>query len=178
MTANAWDLLTETRTMADLTVGGQITPTTLAATTNNYNPTHGPVSGVLCISSSSAIDLTGLLAPEIPILRRVINVGAFVITLLKNDAGSLAANRFQMGGASHSLLPGQGAEVYYHAGLARWVLMNESVTAAVSPVAVCIIRTISSALAIAAGTTCLQRRPLIAAGVGVTIEAGGEWLIL
>jgi len=179
MAANQFDILTDTRTTADLTVGGQITPATLAVNTDNYAPTHGPVAGVICISSSAAINVTGLLAPDFPLVRHLINVGAYTITLTKQDAASLAANRFLMGGATHDLLPGQGAAVYYHAGLSMWVLLHESTTGGGgSPSDLCVTRTVSASLAIAADTTCIQRRPLIAAGVGVTIDASGEWLIL
>lgn len=229
MTANSFDLLTETRTMADLTIGGQVTPPALAVSANDYNPAHAPVAGVLCVSASSAVNITGMAAPAFPLVRHLINVGANTITLTKQDAASLAANRFEMGGASHALLAGQGAAIYYHLGIARWVLLHESTSGVIgtdpdaihdnvageinaialkgSPVAAdvlvledsaagfvkkrvlvaalgggggdpCITRTVSSSLAIAADTTCLQRRPLIAAGVSVTIEATGEWLIL
>lgn len=42
----------------------------------------------------------------------------------------------------------------------------------------CITRTVSADLTIATDTTCLQRRPVILAGVSVTILGTGEWMIL
>jgi hypothetical protein len=42
----------------------------------------------------------------------------------------------------------------------------------------CITRTVAADLTITTDTTCLQRRPVILAGVSVTILGTGEWMIL
>jgi len=59
-----------------------------------------------------------------------------------------------------------------------WWIYPPANTTATTVTDLCITRTVSVDLTIAADTTCLQRRPLIAAGVSVTIGATGEWLIL
>tara|TARA_R110000824_G_scaffold100400_2_gene238761 strand:- start:1285 stop:1821 length:537 start_codon:yes stop_codon:yes gene_type:complete len=178
MAANQFDTLTDTRTMADLTIGGQITPSALVANTNDYDPPHAPVAGVICISSTSAVDLTGLAAPDYPLVRHLINTGSFTVSIVRESLASSAANRFQMGGASHDLLPGQGAALYYHLGISRWILMHESVTSSASSSEVCITRAITSNLTIASGTTCIQRDTSIDAGVEVFIDSTGEMFLL
>jgi hypothetical protein len=87
-----------------------ITPTTLAANTDNYNPTSFAGSEILRISASAAYNLTGIVAPATG--SRCItlqNVGSFTITLV-NNATSTAANRFSLSAGGNVALPA-GASV-------------------------------------------------------------------
>ena len=98
-----------------------ITPTALAANTNNYNPTGFAGAEVVRISASGAVDLTGLVAPttgsRLVILQ---NAGTEIITL-KHDVTSTAANRFLNSTTADISLGLSMALVYlYDDTLSRW----------------------------------------------------------
>jgi hypothetical protein len=172
---------TQTRDRAQLSSGGMIAPAALtASSTPDYSPPGAHTAGVWAISATGAVSISGIEAPPKVTGRRLVllNVGSFAVTLLRNNVGSAAANRILMADATHLVEPGQALTLYYHPVDARWYAEIPSASAPPSSVDVCITRTVSVDLTIAADTTCLQRRPLIAAGVGVTILATGEWLIL
>jgi hypothetical protein len=186
MTVSPADLFwldgTWTRSTAQLSTGGMIEPAALAGSgAADYSPPGAHTAGVWAVSATTAASISGIEAPLKSTGRRLVlmNVGSFTITLLRNNAASAAANRILMADATHSLSPGQSLAMHYHPIDARWYLQAPSASAPPpTPTDVCIVRTVSTGLAIAADTTCIQRRPLIAAGVSVTIEATGEWLIL
>jgi len=177
-----WLAGTRTAGPDQLSPGGMIAPAALVASlTPDYSPPGAHTAGIWAVDATVATSISGIEAPPKGRGRRLVllNVGAVAITILRNNAGSLAANRILMADATHSLDPGQALALHYHPIDARWYLEAPSSTAAPpGPTDVCITRTVSADLTIAADTTCLQRRPVIAAGVGVTILATGEWLIL
>ena len=180
MAVNSWDGFTETRSLYDLTPGGQITPATLAANADDYAPLHWQVSGIVFLSASAPVAITGFDAVQLPQVRRLWNEGSSTITLKNGSAGSVAANRLRLSG-DFELGANEGCTIYYSVVLSRWVLVATSATTGGGGGPTgdpCITRAISSDLTIATGTTCLQRRPVIAAGVSVTILGTGEWMIL
>lgn len=77
---------------------GIITPTALGANTNDYNPTGLSTSNVIRLSSTNTFDLTGITAQGSGITLILLNVGTNNIILKNNNAGSVAANRFQLTG--------------------------------------------------------------------------------
>jgi len=96
-----------------------ITPTTLAANTDDWNPTNLTTANVIRVQASSAVNLTGIVAPLVDGKRLILrNVGSFTITLLP-EATSTAANRFAIP-RPFTLVAGDTVELVYDITLARW----------------------------------------------------------
>lgn len=70
-----------------------ITPTQLAANTDNWNPTGLSTATVIRASTDASRNLTGIVAPATSWALLLENVGAFDL-VLKHDVTSTAANRF------------------------------------------------------------------------------------
>lgn len=98
-----------------------ISPTALAANTDNYDPTSFAGSEILRISASAAYNLTGIVAPTTGSRRITLqNVGAENITLV-NNATSTAANRFQLSiGINTVLAAGDAVTLVYDDTSSRW----------------------------------------------------------
>jgi hypothetical protein len=110
-------------TRAGLAKSAVITPTILSANTNDYAPTSLAIARRLRISSSAAVNLTGLTGGSDARDLDLENVGSFAITLTAQDAGSAAANRF----ASPQVLRPNGlVRLVYDGTLARWVIGGSS----------------------------------------------------
>lgn len=99
---------------------GIITPTALAANTNDYNPSGLSTANILRASASSGVNLTGLTAQATGFTISLINVGSNTITLTNEDVSSVAANRFHIG-ANTGIGAGQSIDLWYDITLARWV---------------------------------------------------------
>lgn len=104
-----------------------ITPTILGADTNNYNPTSLQTSSIIRLSSSLAISLTGVTAPNTARNKVLFlyNVGAFNITLVNASASSTAGNRFNMG-ANLILAPNSGIILTYDQVSASWLCFGRN----------------------------------------------------
>lgn len=98
---------------------GDITPTTLAASADDYSPTGLATAARIRLAASTAVSLTGLLAGVDG--RRIMlhNTAAFAITLKDEDAGSAAANRFTLNG-DIALSQDQSIQVEYDGTTQRW----------------------------------------------------------
>lgn len=80
-------------------LSGVLTPSALTANANNYEPAGIGAAGILRLSATGAVDLTGISAA--PVGGRVMvlaNVGANTITLKDDSTASSAANRFALTG--------------------------------------------------------------------------------
>lgn len=103
-----------------------VTPSSLSASQNNYAP---GVCDILRLSSSTAIDITGLEAATADgALRLVINVnasGGSAITLKHESASSTAANRFRNSIGGDYILPADGgsAVLTYSSAISRWRIL-------------------------------------------------------
>lgn len=76
---------------------GVISPTTLAADTNNWAPTGFSTSEFIRASASTpGFKVTGLAGGSAGLQKTIVNVGSFNITLTSNDASSTAGNKFLM----------------------------------------------------------------------------------
>jgi hypothetical protein len=84
------------RASTDFALTGVITPTTLAASQNNYSPTGLADSSTLRLSASTPVSITGLAGGASGRILILTNVGSSAITLEDEDAGSTAANRFAL----------------------------------------------------------------------------------
>ena len=103
-----------------------VTPSSLSSSQNNYAP---GVCDILRLTSSTAIDITGLAAATADgALRLVINVnasGGANITLKHESASSTAANRFRntTGGDYILAADGGSAVLTYSSSISRWRIL-------------------------------------------------------
>ena len=103
-----------------------VTPSSLSASQNNYAP---GVCDILRLSSSTAIDITGLAAATADgAMRLVINVnasGGSAITLKHESASSTEANRFRNSIGGDYILPANGgsAVLTYSSAISRWRIL-------------------------------------------------------
>jgi hypothetical protein len=103
-----------------------VTPSSLSAGQNNYAP---GACDILRLSSSTAIDITGLVAPSVDgAMRLVINVnasGGSAITLKHESASSTAANRFRSVTGADIVLLADGGSVTltYSTAISRWRIL-------------------------------------------------------
>jgi len=97
-----------------MSFGDALIAPTVAVHQDNYNPVGLQETIVLDISSSSAVNFTGIMAPD-PDGTRVLyvfNVGTKNITFKDNDAGSDAENRILLG-ANKTVQPDEGLILVY-----------------------------------------------------------------
>lgn len=80
--------------LSRLAFANSISPTILAANTNNWNPANIATTSNIRVSASAAINITGVVAQTPGRLVFLDNVGSFPITLTVNDVLSSAGNRF------------------------------------------------------------------------------------
>ena len=121
-TANRWRAFAATPTCqfsGEARFSGVITPTTLAANTNNYNPTDLAIAGCIRLSASTpGFDLTGIQGGAQGRVLFLNNVGSFPITL-KKDTTSSTINRFLFD--ADVILPVDGSMfIIYDAVVSRW----------------------------------------------------------
>jgi hypothetical protein len=99
-----------------------ISPTQLAANTDNYSPTNYGISTVWRLSTDASRNLTGIAAPSgnAPKVLVICNVGAQNL-VLKHDVTSTNANRFLLpNSVDLTLLPNMSTIIWYDATSARW----------------------------------------------------------
>jgi len=103
-----------------------VTPSSLSASQNNYAP---GVCDIIRLSSSTAIDITGLEAATADgALRLLINTnasGGSAITLKHESASSTAANRFRSVTTADVVLLADGGSVTltYSSAISRWRIL-------------------------------------------------------
>jgi hypothetical protein len=95
-----------------------LTPVTLSATANNYNPTGFPSCNVLRLTSTVDVNITGFSNGRAGRLIVIENVGTKTITFVKQNGGSTAANRF--GSDNFSLSAGNVGIAVYDSIASRW----------------------------------------------------------
>jgi len=103
-----------------------VTPGSLSSSQNNYDP---GTCDIVRLSSSTAIDITGMVAPSVDgAMRLVINTnasGGANITLKHESASSTAANRFRNTIGGDYILPADGgsAVLTYSSAISRWRIL-------------------------------------------------------
>ena len=111
--------------IADLVIGrtvknnGQITPAQLTANTDNWAPTNLAGATYVRMSSTGAVELTGLAGGAGGRLMVLINIGTFPITLKNQSASSLAANRFTLA-SDQAVGAGSSASLWYDPNTSTW----------------------------------------------------------
>lgn len=116
-----WVAVAGTSSSIPVSYNGELTPPAITVTQNNYNPTGLSTCNFLRLSSTANINITGLQAP-IPLSNQAIylvNIGTNQISIMDNDAGSLAPNRFLLGG-SKVLQQNEGMMLIYDKTSAVW----------------------------------------------------------
>jgi hypothetical protein len=103
---------------------GVLSPTSLAANQNDYNPTGLATAAIIRQDASADVRITGLAGGSTGRLMTIENIAATSkITISASDTGSAAANRFLIDG-DMAVLPGQSAQFWYDAVSSRWRLMG------------------------------------------------------
>lgn len=102
-----------------------VSPTALAADTNDYDPGSLDQVTRLSIGSTGAVNLTGIVAQSEGVMIWLHNRLGFSITLKHNSAGSAAANRF-FGPNSADVVLRQNGSVWllYDATHAAWLIQG------------------------------------------------------
>jgi hypothetical protein len=99
---------------------GAPTPAALpAGNTNDWTPVGFATAVRLEVTAAGSATVTGLTGGTDGRYMIVTNVGANDVTLLAQDAGSVAVNRFASNGDT-TLLAGYSAAFIYSGALARW----------------------------------------------------------
>ncbi len=121
--ANTWSgaqaIAAKLDAQQDAYLSGDISPTSLGADQNNYSPTGLSTASVLRLTSSTAVNITGLAGGADGRILAVLNVGSNDIVLKNASTSSTAANRFDIG-ADATLGASQGATLIYDAASSRW----------------------------------------------------------
>lgn len=115
-------------------LAGDITPTTLAANTDNWNPTSLATASTIRFSVSGAIrSISGLQGGADGRLLTLYNVGSFAAIFSNESSSSTAANRFAFG-SDVVVLPNQGLILQYDAVVSggRWRALSTITNPAVS----------------------------------------------
>jgi len=119
----------------DFSVGvsliNNITPTALAANTDNYGPTGANSSPTWRISSSSNVDITGITGGSDGRILTLHNIGANTITLKNANTGSLTQNRFALA-ADVAMLAGMSVVLQYDSTSSNWRCIGISYQATTS----------------------------------------------
>jgi len=99
---------------------GVISPTSLAANQDNYSPTGLATASTLRLTSSVAVNITGIAGGTSGRLLTLINIDSNTITLISESASSTAANRFTLAGGNVTLVGGAIVTLAYDATSSRW----------------------------------------------------------
>lgn len=102
-----------------IAAAGDVTPTELAASQNNYNPTSLGTSNVLRLTAGAAYNITGLAGGSDGRLIFIYNAGSFTITLKDNSGSSSAANRFALS-ADIAIPTDEGVLLIYDGTASLW----------------------------------------------------------
>lgn len=98
---------------------GDISPATIAADQNDYNPAGLAAASTLRLTASSAVNITGLAGASDGRLIAIHNIGANAITLKDENAGSTAGNRFALT-SDLVLAPDECCVLQYDSTSSRW----------------------------------------------------------
>lgn len=97
-----------------------ITPATLTANTDNWNPVNLSGASVIRVATDTSRNLTGIVAPSAGRTLCLDNIGANDL-ILKHDITSTAANRFYCpGNGDYTLKAGSSVAIRYDMASSRW----------------------------------------------------------
>lgn len=103
-------------------LGSTVSPATLSAGDNDdYAPSGGSLAIVWRLTASSgAANLTGMTGGTAGAVRLLINLGGDGVTIVNEDTGSTAANRFSCNAANILLEPNEAVWCWYDGTSSRW----------------------------------------------------------
>lgn len=110
-------------------LSGDISPTAISVTTNDYNPTGFSTASTVRLSSTTDVSITGMAAGTDGEIKILINTTGFYINILNQSSFSSAANRFILPEGQQINLGRSGGVVMfqYDATSARWRAMSSVV---------------------------------------------------
>ena len=118
------DAFGNTKWVGNTTLSGDITPTQLAANTDNWAPTGFADASIVRASTNASRNLTGLAGGADGRYVLLMNVGGFDLVLI-HDATSTEANRFLCpGSANLTLTPNSSVHLWYDSTSSRWRVVN------------------------------------------------------
>lgn len=105
----------------DLAWSGDISPAQLTGDQNDYNPTGLATASTIRLTGDNSFrTITGLAGGSDGRVIMLHNIGTSAILLANQNAGSTAANRFELGGGDIPLFPGDLLNIQYDATSSRW----------------------------------------------------------
>lgn len=108
----------------DIAFSGDVTPSQITTTQNDYNPTGWSSAAVLRLSNDDAdTGLNGLAGGVDGRIALLLNVGSYSLPIYHEQTSSTAANRFDLGPSEMRIPPRAGAIVYWDDTSDRWRVM-------------------------------------------------------
>jgi predicted outer membrane repeat protein len=105
----------------DVAFTGDISPAQLTADQNDYNPTGLATASTIRLTGDNSFrTITGLAGGSDGRVIMLHNIGTSAILLANQNAGSAAANRFELGGGDIPLFPGDMLHIQYDSTSSRW----------------------------------------------------------
>lgn len=124
--AGSWTASGAASLGGSLALTGDISPASLGADQDDYNPAGGSTAAVWRLTASMAVNITGIAGGTDGRLLVVYNIGVNAITLKDENAGSSAANRLALN-SDVVLAQDQCAILQYDATSSRWRSLGASV---------------------------------------------------
>lgn len=104
-----------------------LTLVTVSGDQNDWSPPSLGNTAGWRITVSLNSEITGIVAPLQPITYTLYNVGPQDLTLMDQDSGSAAANRFALKNTSNYKIESMGAaQIYYDDIISRWAIISTS----------------------------------------------------
>lgn len=126
------------RATKDVRKSGFVSTSTLGADQNDFAPTGHADASVLIFNLSASINITGIAGGAVGRELWLFNNSAtHAVTLLNENASSVAGNRFDIGNAAANfVIPAKGAVRLWYSAAARWNVHGVQTRAPVSVAAV------------------------------------------
>lgn len=154
---------------ATLGLSGDITPTALSASVNDYTPTGIQTASVIRLGSNGTYAITGIVAPTAYTDGRVLsifNISAYALYLVPQSASSVAANRFNFIGRM-TIPAGQAVTLIYSSASSRWEALSPPGTLSLPQVKGLVVT----------GTSNTQATVLFTAAILTTLTGGTTYAI-
>ncbi len=117
----AQQLVSDLVVVKSLKVQGELTPTTISSTQNDYAPTGFSSATNLRLASDTTRSITGIAGGAIGRIIHLHNIGSFTITLVNASASSSSSNRFAFV-TDYPIPAGASCSLEYDGTAARWKL--------------------------------------------------------
>jgi len=106
---------------------GDISPSQITATQNDYAPTGNATATIWRLSSDASRTITGIAGGSEGRLLKLLNVGSFDLVLGHQNTGSSAANRILMAQGQDLTIPANGAATLFYDGVtSRWRCITQA----------------------------------------------------